>query len=252
MVSSAVDPARRQVAPDLGDRLAVDQDVGGVRAVGGDDRAVGDERAHRSLLARSAGIRRAMVGDGRERGLPAACAQVSPSPCATGASVRSHSATVSPHAAMASASAIPLSTRSRRCVRRAPVPSSQNGSDRVAVVGSSGPPGLRLAVARPGRGAAAPSTEVSRSPAPLTSLTMGLATVGRSRESRDDVAAVRLELGLFVAVHQVEVELVDAGRRELVQLGDVLLGRRPGRRTGRSPRRSTNAAFDEPTSAWWW
>ena len=39
-----------EVGPDGGDRLAVDEDVGGLRALGGDDDAVGDERAHRSLL----------------------------------------------------------------------------------------------------------------------------------------------------------------------------------------------------------
>ena len=50
MVSSAVDAGPRQVRPDGRDRLAVDQDVGGLRALRGDDGAVGDERAHRSLL----------------------------------------------------------------------------------------------------------------------------------------------------------------------------------------------------------
>ena len=39
-----------RIAPDLGDGLAVDQDVGLVRAIGRDDRAVGDERAHPFLL----------------------------------------------------------------------------------------------------------------------------------------------------------------------------------------------------------
>ena len=53
MVSSAVSAGGRQIGADRGDRLAVDEDVGAVRALGGDDRAVGDERAHRSLLARS-------------------------------------------------------------------------------------------------------------------------------------------------------------------------------------------------------
>ena len=48
-VSSAVTVAR-QVPPDKGDRLAVDQHVGGRRTVGADDGAVGDQRAHRSLL----------------------------------------------------------------------------------------------------------------------------------------------------------------------------------------------------------
>ena len=46
IVSSAVTPCCRQAGAELGDRLAVDQDVGGVRAVRGDDRAVGDERSH--------------------------------------------------------------------------------------------------------------------------------------------------------------------------------------------------------------
>ncbi len=40
----------RQVPSDEGDRLAVDQHVGGGRAVGADDGPVGDQRAHRSLL----------------------------------------------------------------------------------------------------------------------------------------------------------------------------------------------------------
>ena len=44
-------------------------------------------------------------------------------------------------------------------------------------------------------------------------------------EGRDDVAPVGLELGFLVAVHEIQVELVDAGLGELVQLGDVLLGR---------------------------
>ena len=61
IVSSTVTDAPRQVAPDLGDRLAVDQDVGRVGAVGGDDRAVGDERAHPFLLAY---WRRAHAGPG--------------------------------------------------------------------------------------------------------------------------------------------------------------------------------------------
>ena len=42
-------PGGGEVRPDLRDRLAIDEDVGDGRAVGGDDRAVGDERAHRSL-----------------------------------------------------------------------------------------------------------------------------------------------------------------------------------------------------------
>ena len=37
----------REAGTDRGDRLAVDQDVGGVRAVRGDDGAVRDQRAHR-------------------------------------------------------------------------------------------------------------------------------------------------------------------------------------------------------------
>ena len=41
---------RGEVGPDLRDGLAIDEDVSAVRPVGGDDRAVGDERAHRSLL----------------------------------------------------------------------------------------------------------------------------------------------------------------------------------------------------------
>ena len=41
---------RGQVGPHEGDRLAVDEDVGRVGAVGGDDEAVGDQRAHRTLL----------------------------------------------------------------------------------------------------------------------------------------------------------------------------------------------------------
>ena len=69
---------------------------------------------------------------------------------------------------------------------------------------------------------------------------------------RDHVPAVGLELGLLVAVHQVQVELVDAGRRPA--RAAWRRGRRPsrGRRTGRSPRRRRSAALDEPTSAWWW
>ena len=50
MVSSARDAGRREVGADGRDRLAVDQDVGGLRALRRDDGAVGDERAHRSLL----------------------------------------------------------------------------------------------------------------------------------------------------------------------------------------------------------
>src|SRR6478736_1049901 len=46
------------------------------------------------------------------------------------------------------------------------------------------------------------------------------------REGGDDVAPVGLELGFLVAIHEIQVELVDAGLGELVQLGDVLL-RRP-------------------------
>ena len=47
-----------------------------------------------------------------------------------------------------------------------------------------------------------------------------------SREGRDDLAGRRPSSWLLlVAVHQVEVELVDAGRCELAELGDVLLDR---------------------------
>ena len=66
--------AGRQARADLGDRLAVDQDVGGVRAVGGDDRAVGDERAHRdgpprrcAGLGRRGLVRRASYRSGERR-----------------------------------------------------------------------------------------------------------------------------------------------------------------------------------------
>ena len=40
IVSSAVMPGARQVGADRGDRLAVDEHVGALRALGGDDRAV--------------------------------------------------------------------------------------------------------------------------------------------------------------------------------------------------------------------
>ena len=56
--------------------------------------------------------------------------QCRPSASARGASVRSHSAAVTPQATMAMASATKPSTRRRRCVLRAPLPSSQNGSRR--------------------------------------------------------------------------------------------------------------------------
>ena len=44
-------------------------------------------------------------------------------------------------------------------------------------------------------------------------------------QGRDDVAPVDLELGFLVTVHQVEVELVDAGILELAQLRDVVVDR---------------------------
>ena len=53
----------------------------------------------------------------------------------------------------------------------------------------------------------------------------------------DDVPAVGLHLGLLVAVHQVQVELVHAGVGELAQLRDVVLDGARGRRTDPSPRR---------------
>src|SRR3990170_877266 len=44
-----------------------------------------------------------------------------------------------------------------------------------------------------------------------------------ARQRRDDLAAVDLDLLLLVAVHEVEVELVDAGRGQFAQLADVVV-----------------------------
>ena len=49
--------------------------------------------------------------------------------------------------------------------------------------------------------------------------------LGRVRglaQGRDDLPTVGLQLGLFVAAHEVEVEVVDAGRLQLVQSLHVL------------------------------
>ena len=54
--------------------------------------------------------------------------QCRPSASINGESARSHSAAVTPQATIAMASATNPSNRRRRCVRRAPLPSSQNGS----------------------------------------------------------------------------------------------------------------------------
>ena len=43
-------------------------------------------------------------------------------------------------------------------------------------------------------------------------------------ERRDDVLRVGLYLLLLVAVHQVEVELIDAGIGELVEFRDMFIG----------------------------
>ena len=65
---------------------------------------------------------------------------------------------------------------------------------------------------------------------------------------RDHVPAVGLDLVLLVAVHQVEVELVDAGVGELAKFRDVLVcGTQDANRSVTSS--PTNAALDEPTSA---
>ena len=63
MVTSAVTPAPARSVPEHGDRLAVDQHVGRGRAVGRDDEAVRDQRAHLSspqafaaCTSRSAGM----------------------------------------------------------------------------------------------------------------------------------------------------------------------------------------------------
>ena len=252
MVSSAVSPAAARSAPICGDRLAVDQDVGGVRAVGGDDRAVGDERAHRSLLgdAVDQSVRRVMVGDGA---LPAH-------------EPGEWTATASAEAAL------PLSERQRACgaTRRRSARRRRwrwQGDDalrpgrRLRSRGRPAPSVPARVAARvescdhrvPPRGAASRSSTALRRRSrrsslhlrarlrTVTSLTIGARTSPVGPESaangRDDVAAVGLELGLLVAVHQVEVELVDAGVGELAQLGDVLVGASRGRRTGRSPRR---------------
>ena len=83
---------------------------------------------------------------------------------------------------------------------------------------------------------AAASGRIVAHPGPLTSLTSGARTVvqparpvlaGRDRSvahGGDHVAAVRRQLGLLVTVHEVEVELVDAGVGQLAELGDVLVG----------------------------
>ena len=68
-------------------------------------------------------------------------------------------------------------------------------------------PGRCRSVLRPPCGPACPATSSLRRP-----------------ERGDDVAAVGLQLGLLVAVHEVQVELVDPGLRQLAQLGDVLVG----------------------------
>src|SRR5918992_505928 len=47
----------------------------------------------------------------------------------------------------------------------------------------------------------------------------------RVAQRRNDLATVDFELLLLVAVHEVDVELVDAGVGELPQLGDLLVGR---------------------------
>src|SRR5688500_14459906 len=48
---------------------------------------------------------------------------------------------------------------------------------------------------------------------------------GDAREARDDLLAVGLERLLLALGHQVDVELVDADRLELLQLGDGVVGR---------------------------
>ena len=173
--------------------------------------------------------------------------QLRPRPPASGASVRSHKAAVRPQATMAMARATKPSTRRRRCVLRAPWPSSQNGSRRERL-DHAVPPWGSCRSRRPRRRSADRRAIIaSRSPvdqpddgtsdrAPNGSAPAAMAAPTLA-EGRDDVAPVGLELGLLVAVHEVEVELVDAGIGELAQLGDVVLGRTRARRTGRSPRR---------------
>jgi hypothetical protein len=95
--------------------------------------------------------------------------------------------------------------------------------------GDHGVPPCRRAAAMwtgPALGGHGPAKRV-----PMTTLTYRPVPVlagplGRPRlaERRDDVRPVGLELGFLVAIHEVQVELVDAGIRELAQLGDLLIG----------------------------
>src|SRR5213593_2350791 len=70
-----------------------------------------------------------------------------------------------------------------------------------------------------------PMPSLTYRPVPLALGYGGLAGARSGAAERgDDVASVGLELRLFVAVHEVEVELVDTGVGELAELGDLLVG----------------------------
>ena len=107
-----------------------------------------------------------------------------------------------------------------------------------------------LFVARVGRTSQAREGEqvellVDHAPAPLLrpgDRARDLRRRGRDRlgrnpgEAGDDLLAVGLERLLLALGHQVDVELVDADRLELLQLGDGVLGACRARRSGRRSR----------------
>ena len=171
------------------------------------------------------------VGASRE----SASGPVSPAPCPIKDGRRAGGATprvARPQAPMASAEGDdgPRCAPGRRALSSACPSSSQHGSRPTSEHARTSSWSSGCAVEAFDRvvGAAAPSiVQASRTPpAPSIQPDLGARTSRRtSAHGRDDVAAVGLELVLLVAVHEVEVELVDAGRGELAQLGDVLVDR---------------------------